>query len=153
GYARDELLGQPVEILMPERFRAGHVGHRADYVAAPRTRPMGTGLELYGRRKDGSEFPVQISLSPMESEGELLVTSVIRDITAQRSLEREKDEFLGNVSHDLRTPLAAIKASIGVVLANEPPGTSEPLHRMFVNIDLAADRMAKLVADLLELTR
>src|SRR5438067_4842579 len=110
GYARDELLGQPVEILMPERFRAAHLGHRADYVAAPRTRPMGTGLELFGRRKDGSEFPVQISLSPMESEGELLVTSVIRDITAQRSLEREKDEFLGNVSHDLRTPLAAIKA-------------------------------------------
>src|SRR6266516_6632630 len=89
----------------------------------------------------------------MESDGEVLVTSVIRDITAQRSLEREKDEFLGNVSHDLRTPLAAIKASIGVVLANEPPGTPEPLHRMFVNIDLAADRMAKLVADLLELTR
>jgi PAS domain S-box-containing protein len=153
GYARDELLGQPVEILIPERFRAAHLGHRADYVAVPRTRPMDTGLELYGRRKDGSEFPVQISLSPMESDGEALVTSVIRDITAQRSLEREKDEFLGNVSHDLRTPLAAIKASIGVVLANEPPGTSEPLHRMFVNIDLAADRMAKLVADLLELTR
>src|SRR6266516_2532289 len=89
----------------------------------------------------------------MESDGEVLVTSVIRDITAQRSLEREKDEFLGNVSHDLRTPLAAIKASIGVVLANEPPGTPEPLHRMFVNVELAADRMAKLVDDLLELGR
>ena len=65
----------------------------------------------------------------------------LHDVTAQRALERQKDEFLANVSHDLRTPLAAIKASIGVVLANEPPGTPEPLHRMFVNIDRAADRM------------
>jgi signal transduction histidine kinase len=68
-------------------------------------------------------------------------------------LERQKDEFLASVSHDLRTPLTAIKASIGVVLANEPPGTPEPLHRMFVNIERAADRMAHLVVDLLELTR
>jgi PAS domain S-box-containing protein len=157
GYAREELLGQPVELLVPERFRTAHARHRAGYAADPHTRPMGVGLELLARRKDGGEFPVEISLSPMRTEGELLVTSIIRDVSERRqaaaALERHKDEFLANVSHDLRTPLAAIKASIGVVLANEPPDTPEPLRRMFANIDSAADRMAKLVGDLLELSR
>jgi protein-histidine pros-kinase len=153
GYQRDELLGASVEVLVPERFRAAHVDHRAHYNRDPRTRPMGQGLELSARRKDGSEVPVAISLSPVQDGDATLTMSIVRDITDQRSLERQKDEFLGNVSHDLRTPLAAIKASIGVVLANEPSGTPEPLHRMFANIDLAADRMAKLVADLLDLTR
>src|SRR5579864_876307 len=64
GYSRDELIGQPVEVLLPERFRGVHVGDRTKYMAHPRTRPMGIGLELFGRRKDSSEFPVEISLSP-----------------------------------------------------------------------------------------
>jgi protein-histidine pros-kinase len=153
GYGRDELLGQSVELLVPERFRGPHITHRLRYAEAPRTRPMGSGLELSARHQDGSEIAVAINLSPVEAGDELLVTSIIRDVTDQKSLERQKDEFLSNVSHDLRTPLAGIKASIGVVLANEPPDTPEPLHRLLVNIDLAADRMANLVSDLLELTR
>src|SRR5262249_6481317 len=164
GYPRDELLGQPMEILVPERFRGLHTTQRAHYAAAPTVRPMGAGLDLYARRKDGSEFPTEISLSPMVAEGQLVVISIIRDITErkpaeaeraalQRATERQKDEFITNVSHDLRTPLTGIKASIGVVLANEPPGTPEPIHRMLVNVDLAADRMGQLVADLLELSR
>jgi signal transduction histidine kinase len=77
----------------------------------------------------------------------------LRDVTAQRDLERQREEFFANASHDLRTPLMAIKAAIGVVLANEPPGTPAPLRRMFTNIDGAADEMARLVEDLLELAR
>ncbi len=87
------------------------------------------------------------------AEAERLAAERAAVVAAQRELERQKDEFVANVSHDLRTPVAAIKASIGVILANEPPAVSEPLHRLFTNIDRAADEMARLVDDLLELAR
>lgn len=89
GYRRDELLGQPVEVLVPERFREKHVADRAGYLAQPRTRPMGARLDLAGRRKDGREIPVEISLSPLETEEGLLVTSVIRDVTERKRVEEK----------------------------------------------------------------
>lgn len=93
GYTRDELIGQPLEILLPEQRRAGHLQHRNGFVADPRTRPMGSGLDLIACRKDGSQFPVEISLSPLQTEQGLLVTSAIRDITdrkrARQELERQ----------------------------------------------------------------
>ena len=153
GYPQEDLLGKAIEVLLPLSSRDKHVRLRAEYQAQPRARPMGTGLRLVARRKDGSEFPVEVSLSPFLIDGGLLVISSVRDVTGQRDIERQKDAFLANVSHDLRTPLTAIKASIGVVLANEPTDFPEPLHRMLVNIEQAADRMSSLVADLLELTR
>lgn len=106
------------------------------------------------RRPDGTEVVARGSAAPVVAEdgSRLGAVLTIRDATAQSDLERQKDEFFANISHDLRTPVAAIKASVGVVLANEPTGTPEPLHRMLANIDAAADRMARLVADLLELT-
>ena len=89
GYSRGELLGQSVEILVPERFRRAHPTHRKDYGAEPRTRPMGIGLELYGRRKDGTEFPVDIMLSPVKTDGGKLVLSVIRDLSEKKKAEAE----------------------------------------------------------------
>ena len=87
GYSESELIGSLVEMLIPERFRGHHPQHRDAYVAAPSARPMGTGLELYGRRKDGTEFPVDIMLSPVESGGERSVLTVIRDITDRKRAE------------------------------------------------------------------
>ncbi|MBI4493702.1 MAG: PAS domain S-box protein [Chloroflexi bacterium] len=94
GYSRDELLGQPVELLLPERFRTAHRHSRGGYASAPRVRPMGAGLELAGRRKDGSEFPAEISLSPLETEAGLLVTSVIRDLTERKRAEEERAQLI-----------------------------------------------------------
>lgn len=87
GYRREELLGQPIELLLPDRFRQRHVGHRAQFSAHPHARPMGIGLDLYGRRNDGREFPVEISLSPITWHGEMQVMSAIRDVSERKRAE------------------------------------------------------------------
>ncbi|GMV82291.1 MAG: hypothetical protein AMXMBFR7_34750 [Planctomycetota bacterium] len=94
GYSREELLGSDVEILVPQRFQPRHVEHRTRYFTDPRVRGMGTGMELYGRRKDGTEFPVEISLSPLETEEGVLVSSAIRDITERKKAEAKFRDLL-----------------------------------------------------------
>ncbi len=115
GYEPAELLDRPLEVLLPERFRAGHKQHRDGFSAAPRPRAMGAGIPLYGLHRDGREFPVEVSLSPLQTETGLLITSAIRNVTEQRDTERRlaaadraKSRFLAAASHDLRQPLQAL---------------------------------------------
>jgi PAS domain S-box-containing protein len=93
GYSPDELMGNPIEVLMPEQFQPGHVQRRKDYIDLPHTRPMGAGLELFGKRKDGSEFPVDIMLSPMAGTEGSMVIGVIRDITRRKQAEESLREY------------------------------------------------------------
>ncbi|HWG89277.1 MAG TPA: PAS domain S-box protein, partial [Candidatus Thermoplasmatota archaeon] len=173
GYAREELLGEAVEILIPERYRSRHVGHREAYGDAPTRRPMGAGRELFGRRKDGTEFPAEISLSPMESEEGVLITSVIRDITERKQAEEDritsrerlreierlkeintlKTVFLNTAAHELGTPLTPIKLQIHL-LKQSPPGELGDRQRRAINVlDRNVERLVQLVEEVLEVSR
>jgi PAS domain S-box-containing protein len=153
GYPRDELIGQPVEILVPEGVRAVHPGHRGEYAANPRPRPMGAGMELAGRRRDGTTFPAEISLSAIETDDGILILAAVRDVTERLEIEaqnqRMKDEFIATVSHELRTPLAAISGWLYTLLDGEAGQLAEEQRRYLAIIQRNSDRLARLVGDLL----
>ncbi len=118
GYRPDELIGETIEILLPHRFRTKHVDHRTNYSKHPVRRPMGSGIDLYGRKKDGTEFAVDITISPIETENGTLVISVVRDISGHKKAEEEAkrrakqlEDLVSTMTHDLRTPLAAAETS------------------------------------------
>ncbi len=167
GYARDDLLGKPVEVIIPEALRILHAGHRREYMASPQVRAMGVGLELRGVRKDGSQFPVEISLSPIQTSEGTLVASAIRDSTErkrelqeleearQRAEEanRLKSRFLATMSHELRTPLSAV-IGFSDVLLKGAHGKLNGRQKDFVqNILANGEHLLTLISEVLDLSR
>lgn len=121
GYQRDELVGQKIELLIPERFRGPHVSRREAYLEAPKTRPMGSGLELFGRRQDGQEFPVEISLSPLTLGDRILVSASVRDITDRKRNERTVRRMQGHLLsaiESIQGAFAIFDAADRLVLCN-----------------------------------
>jgi PAS domain S-box-containing protein len=167
GHAEADVLGEPIERLMPARLRGHHVGHRNTFLAAPRMRGMGAGLELAGMRSDGTEFPVEISLSPIDSDIGRLVMSAIRDTTERKRIERTlqdknleleranraKDTFLASMSHELRTPLNAILGFTGLLLMQLPGPLTEAQQRQLELVQRSGKHLLSLINDLLDLAK
>ena len=167
GYYREELIGQPIEMLIPPRYRSRHVGERKGYYADPHVRPMGAGLELNGLRKNGTEFPVEISLAPVSAREGTFISASIRDSSERKAFERRlqelnsaletasraKDQFLASMSHELRTPLNAIIGFTGTLLMQLPGPVNEEQERQLEIVQSSARHLLSLINDILDLAK
>ncbi len=153
GYRRDELLGQPIEILVPSGLRHRHAQHRANFACRPEERRVGGSRELSGLRKDGTEFPVEIGINPIQTGEELLVLSVVVDISERKRIERLKDEFVSTVSHELRTPLTSISGSLGLLVGGGAGKLPETAERLLTIAQANSQRLVRLLNDILDIEK
>lgn len=167
GYGAGELRGRSVDMLLPARYRHAHVSHRSNYFLQPRKRAMGSGLDLAGLRKDGSEFPIEISLSPLRTEESAFVMSAIRDISERKRFEKAlqeknqelananqaKDTFLAGMSHELRTPLNAIIGFTGTLLMKLPGPLNDEQQKQLRTVQSSARHLLALINDLLDVSK
>jgi PAS domain S-box-containing protein len=167
GYEQQELLGKPVETLIPERFRHKHQVYRGSFTQAPESRSMGAGRELFAQRKDGSEFPVEIGLTPLDAHDGRFIVGTLIDITERKAIEAEirqknaqllrlNDEltnFAYSVSHDLKAPLSAIQGLTRIALEDIEAKDTDEVRTNVQRISAEADKLKRLVVDVLSLAR
>lgn len=165
GYKREELVGQKIEILIPHRFRGGHPALRRSFNAAPRSRPMGAGRDLFGLRKDGSEMPVEIGLSPIDPEEGLIVVSIVditqrkkaeelsKEITRAEAAKKELEAFSYSVAHDLRAPLRHIDGFIQILQRRAADTLDARNRELLDKVSRAAKKMGVLIDELLAFSK
>jgi PAS domain S-box-containing protein len=167
GYGREELLGQSVEVLVPRRFRAAHPGLRTAYFADAKSRPMGAGRDLYGLRKDGSEFAVEIGLNPIQIDDGTMVLAAIIDISERKLSEQDRErqtlelqrsnaelaQFAHVASHDLKAPLRAIQNLAKWIADDLPDNVSPETRENLALLQRRGQRLEKLLSGLLEYSR
>ena len=153
GYSRDDLMGQRVDMLVPERLRGHHTRHREGFGREPQARRMGAGRDLFGLRKDGTEFPVEVGLNPIHTREGLLVLSVIVDISQRKQMERLKEEFVSTVSHELRTPLTSIAGSLGLLVGGAAGKLPDQAMRLLTIAQTNSQRLVRLINDILDIEK
>lgn len=153
GYGRDELIGRPVDMLVPERLSNAEAHRSAAFDLQAQTRRIGAGRDLFGLRKDGSEFPVEIGLSHIPNGEGVLILGVVLDVSDRKRSERLTSEFVATVSHELRTPLTSISGSLGLLMGmwagQMPPAASRLLDIAHRN----SQRLVRLVNDILDIEK
>jgi PAS domain S-box-containing protein len=167
GYRREEMVGQSVDLLVPEQVRAAHPAQRATYLRDPRIRKLGAGSALAARRRDGTEIPVEISVSALDAGGRRLVVVALRDVAERLRFEEQlreknlqleqagqaKDTFLAAMSHELRTPLNAIIGFTGILLMGLPgPLNEEQTHQLRL-VEAGSQHLLSLINDVLDLAK
>ena len=170
-YRREQMLGQTVEMLVPDRFRESHAGHRRSFSAASRVREMGAGVQLYGQRNDGTEFPVDISLSPLATEEGMLVLTAIRDVSSRIAMQAQLDAsrmqivssarlsalgmMAGSIAHEINNPLGIIHAYASNLLERAGDGdlSAPDVRRVCSRILETTERIASIVKSLRHIVR
>ncbi|KAM3096699.1 response regulator [Phormidesmis sp. 146-12] len=154
GYSANEIMGEPLDRLLPIRFAEIHRRHVQDFARSPEeARRMGDRREIYGRRKNGSDFPAEASISKLMLAGETVFTVILRDITDRKQIERMKDEFVSIVSHELRTPLTSIHGSLGMLASGLLKADSDAGKRLLQIAVDSTDRLVRLINDILDIER
>ncbi|AFY47596.1 PAS domain S-box [Nostoc sp. PCC 7524] len=154
GYSAQEIIGQSLNVLLPQRFAEAHRQHVTGFRQSPSmARRMGERREIYGCRKDGTEFPAEASISKLHINNEVIYTVILRDVTEQKQIGRMKDEFVSVVSHELRTPLTSIHGSLGMLTSGLLSADSEQGKRLLQIATDSTERLVRLINDILDIER